>query len=193
MKRKIIYGILYLIIAGLFIYVGTYNYKIKTKEDNVKVANKFKSVDKNNKYKVVELSDVLKTLKNSGVILLANSNDWSDKYAYIVNQAALNTDIKEIELYDITVDRSQNNKLYKELINKLNHYVIVDDENNKHLYMPALIVVKDSEIIYFDNETAEQYTYMKVDEYWSKDSMERKQSVFETKINEYLGVEIADE
>ena len=188
--RYVIYAILFAVIIFLFIYIGTYDFKNKNLKDNDIVASKFSYINSDNKYYMADIGDINKILDGSGAILLANpSNVWADKYASVLNEAALKTGIKKIAVCDITIDRIQNSKKYQNLLKKLDQYVIYDDLGKGHIYMPTFILVKDKKIIYIDNETSQTLKTDAVDTYWSDDAKSNKINIFVEKINEYLEVD----
>ena len=185
--RYIIYGILFCAVIYGFIYIGTYDFKKSNKSDNENVALKFSSLKKDNKFKEVSIDEATKIFKSDGLILFANpKNKWADKYAYILNEAAKESDIKSIAIVDVTTDRKQNSLKYRKLIKALDEYVVYDDLNNKNIYMPAFVIVKNKKIIYFDNETAFHLGNAKFDEYWTPQLEETKKNILLDHIKEYL-------
>ena len=185
--RFVIYGILFSAIIFAFIYIGTYDFKKNNKSDNESVASKFSSLKKDNKFREVSLDEALKIIKNDGLILFANpKNKWADKYAYLLNEAAKESDIKSIAIIDVTADRKQNSLKYQKLIKALDEYIIYDDLNNKNIYMPTFVIVKNKKIIYFDNETAFHLGNAKFDEYWTPELELTKKNILLDNIKEYL-------
>lgn len=185
--RYIIYAILFSAIIFGFIYIGKYDFKMKNNKANELIASKFKSLDKNNKYQEVNIDEAIDIIKNDGLLLIANPNNkWADKYAAILNEAAYQTDIKNIALIDITVDRAQNNRKYKKLLSALDDYVIYDDLGDKTIYMPTFIIVKDNKIIFIDNDTALHLGKDTLDNYWTSEMVNNKKSQLIDMINDYI-------
>ena len=56
--------------------------------------------------------------------------------------------------YNILEDRKDNTDNYKKIVSLLNEHLQYDDEGNKRVYVPAVIVVSEGEIIGFDDETS---------------------------------------
>lgn len=188
--RFVIYGILFSALIFAFIYIGTYDFKNRNKNENEKVALKFPSIKNDNKFVEVNIDQAINIIKNDGLILFANpKNKWADKYAYILNEAVRDTRIKNIAIIDVTVDRQQNSLKYQRLIKALGDYVIFDDLDNAHLYMPTFVIIKNKKIIYFDNETAMNYGYVDFDKYWTLELEETKKNILLDHINEYLRVD----
>lgn len=188
--RFVIYGILFSAVIFAFIYIGTYDFKDRNKNENEKVALKFPSIKNDNKFVEVNIDQAINIVKNDGLILFANpKNKWADKYAYILNEAVRDTKIKNIAIIDVTVDRQQNSLKYQRLIKALGDYVIYDDLDNAHLYMPTFVIIKNKKIIYFDNETAMNYGYVDFDKYWTLELEETKKNILLDHIDEYLRVD----
>ena len=188
--RFVIYGILFSALIFAFIYIGTYDFKDRNKNENEKVALKFPSIKNDNKFVEVNIDQAINIIKNDGLILFANpKNKWADKYAYILNEAVRDTRIKNIAIIDVTVDRQQNSLKYQRLIKALGDYVIYDDLDNAHLYMPTFVIIKNKKIIYFDNETAMNYGYVDFDKYWTLELEETKKNILLDHIDEYLRVD----
>ena len=188
--RFVIYGILFSAVIFGFIYIGTYDFKDRNKNENEKVALKFPSIKNDNKFVEVNIDQAINIVKNDGLILFANpKNKWADKYAYILNEAVRDTRIKNIAIIDVTVDRQQNSLKYQRLIKALGDYVIYDDLDNAHLYMPTFVIIKNKKIIYFDNETAMNYGYVDFDKYWTLELEETKKNILLDHIDEYLMVD----
>lgn len=188
--RYVIYGILFLILIFLFIYIGTYDFKSTKESANERVALKFASIKKDNKFVDVGIDEAIKIVKSDGIILFANPDSiWADKYAYLVNEAAKETDVEKIAIIDITVERLKNSRKYQNLIKAIGDYAVYDDLGNPNLYMPAFMIVKDKKIIYFDNETAFTYGYYDFDDYWTSELQNVKKDMLKMKIDEYLRAE----
>ena len=188
--RFVIYGILFSAVIFGFIYIGTYDFKDRNKNENEKVALKFPSIKNDNKFVEVNIDQAINIVKNDGLILFANpKNKWADKYAFILNEAARDTRIKNIAIIDVTVDRQQNSLKYQKLIKALGDYIIYDDLGNAHLYMPTFVIIKNKKIIYFDNETAMNYGYVDFDKYWTLELEETKKNILLDHIDEYLRVD----
>ena len=188
--RFVIYGILFSAVIFGFIYIGTYDFKDRNKKENEKVALKFPSIKNDNKFVEVNIDQAINIVKNDGLILFANpKNKWADKYAYILNEAVRDTRIKNIAIIDVTVDRQQNSLKYQRLIKALGDYIIYDDLDNAHLYMPTFVIIKNKKIIYFDNETAMNYGYVDFDKYWTLELEETKKNILLDHIDEYLRVD----
>ena len=185
-----IYAILFSVIIFLFIYIGTYDFEHKNRKDNYIVASKFSYLGSDNKYYMADINEINHILESSGAILLANpDNRWADKYASVLNEAALKTDIKKIAICDITVDRMQNSKKYQNLLKKLDQYIIYDDLGEGHIYMPTFILVKDKKVIFIDNTTSQTLKTDTIEDRWSDSNTENKINTFVEKINEYLEVD----
>ena len=138
---------------GLFIYFGSKEYTIKT-PDNVKFSNEYKDISKNNIFSYVSAEQVKEILnKKSGILFMGfASNVWSHYYANYLNEVAISNGIKNIYYYDFQKDRNLNNQLYNDIVTYLEDYLNISDTNGKDLFAPTIVIVKNGEVIYFDDE-----------------------------------------
>ena len=79
-------------------------------------------------------------------------------------------------------DRTKNSKLYRQIENKLSDYLYELDTGVVRLSTPALILVKNGNIVYFDDETSIERNNITPDYYWS----EEKVNSFKNRISSYL-------
>lgn len=152
--QMIIYLFLYVICIGLFILIGTTNYKKDESSESIKFSSLYNLVPENNVYVFSNHNDVMDILNGrSGVILFAfPSNKYSNYYAYLLNKAALYTGVEKIYYYDFLKDRDESNGTYETIVNKLSDYLKANDEDIKEIYAPSVLVVKDGEVIsYLDD------------------------------------------
>ena len=79
-------------------------------------------------------------------------------------------------------DRSKGTKYFKQLEEILSEYLKVTDQGVEYLFTPALVFIKDGEIMYFDDETALTSYNTSPNIYWS----EEKVNDFQQRIAYYL-------
>lgn len=151
--KKIISLICLVVMTYLFIYFGTQDYSVKI-TDNVKFSNEYKDIKKNNVFSYAKEHEILDILNNgSGVIFMGfPSNIWSHYYADYLNEMAIINDIEKVYYYDFKKDRSMDNQTYLNIVKKLSAYLTSDDLDNMDISAPTIAVVKDGNIIYFDDE-----------------------------------------
>lgn len=182
--RIIIYFILFTVLIGAFIYLGKKDFSDTSKQDdNVRFAQEY-SINKDNPFVYSYGTEIVDILKNkSGIIYLGfSSNDWCKYYVKYLYDVLKENDVKKVYYYDILKDRAKNTKYYVELETLLSDYLYELDNGNIHVLTPALIFVKDGNIIYFDDETSIERKNITPDYYWTNDRVD----AFKEKINAYI-------
>ncbi len=169
-KTMIIQIILFFILIGCFVFVGTRNYNKKTEKDSVRFHREFK-IGEENVYKYLTATDAYKYVQSDNAIILfgIKNSKWVSSYAKIVNEAALESNIDEIYYFDITEDREDKNGSYQSIVKYLKDYITYLDNGRANLYAPALLVKKNGLIFYFNDETALSKGMITADEYWTED------------------------
>lgn len=157
-KRNVIKLILFCVMIYLFAYLGTKEYQTDV-VDNIRFSSEYKDISKNNVFVYLNENKVLEILNGKSGILFMGfpSNIWSHYYAEYLNEVAINNHIEEIYYYDFRKDRNLNNNTYTNIVNKLKEYLTFDDIGNMDLSAPTIVIVKNGEILYFDDEI----TYIK--------------------------------
>lgn len=188
--KRVIQGILFILIIGAFIFVGTRDFTKKEKVDNEKFDSEYSNVDKDNVFVYANIQDVYTKFKNGDVIIFMGfpSNKWSGYYASLLNTAAKEAGIKEILYYDFKKDRESKNATYQSLVLRLNSYVYTIDTGRQDIYAPTLVIVKNGKVIYFDNETAIMKGNVNPEEYWSENKKLMQINKFKLMFNDYLGI-----
>lgn len=186
--KRIFQGILFVLIIGAFIYIGTRDFSNEVEIDNEKFDSEYKNVDKDNVFVYATATEVYSKLKNGTAIIFMGfpNNEWSGYYANILNQAAKESGISEILYYNFLEDRTNKNATYQSIVLKLSNYMTTKDDGTKDLYAPTLIIIKNGKIITYDNETAFNIGNIKPTEYWNEYRTGIKLNNFKTMFNEYL-------
>ena len=140
------------------------------KEEKVAKEDKFAleySIDENHKFKSSKIHDIFDILdSDSGIIYFANSDEEkSIIYTDIINNIFNKLDVDKINYYNPSTIKNNNTKYYRELLNLVGEYSVLDENNNSSLDIPSLYFVKDGEII----------GYMSSNEY-SVDSLMKKKT-----------------
>ena len=140
------------------------------KEEKVAKEDKFAleySIDENHKFKSSKIHDIFDILdSDTGIIYFANSDEEkSIIYTDIINNIFNKLDVDKINYYNPSTIKNNNTKYYRELLNLVGEYSILNDNNNSSLDIPSLYFVKDGEII----------GYMSSNEY-SVDSLMKKKT-----------------
>ena len=138
-----------------FISLGTKDYKTSV-SDNIRFSNEYKDISKNNVFKYVGEHEVLEILNGKSGILFFGfpSNIWCHYYAEYLNEIAILHDIKEIYYYDFKKDRNMNNVTYNGIVEKLKQYLVINDLGEMDLSAPTVLIVKNGNVLYFDDEIA---------------------------------------
>lgn len=170
MKKNIIVPIsilVLLIIAGL-----TYFFLLKKEEvtpDNVKFAKEYTKISEDNLFKYKTLEEVNKILtKGTGVVYLGFPEcPWCQEYVKYIDEVSKSVGLDKVYYSNILDDRKNDTEEYKETVKILSDYLSNDDEGNKRVYVPSVIVVSSGKIVMFDDETARDTKgYDSPKEYW---------------------------
>jgi hypothetical protein len=187
-KQMLIYIFIFCLLIYGFIYLGTKNYDTK-KGDHEKFDSQFSLVDDNNVYTYINSNDAKRLLNAENTIIFfgTSNSEWVNYYAKILNDVALKSGVKNINYYDFFEDRKNANGTYESIVEKLSKYATVDDEGKKNIYAPSLLVIKDSNIIYFDNETSITQGDITPEVYWNEYQTGLKTSILTEIFSEYVG------
>ena len=170
----------------VFIYLGNKTYN--GVPDNVLFATEFKDVDEHNVYKYATAREVYEKLDKDIVVLFGfKANKWTGFMASMLDVAARKTKINEIYYYDFYDDRLNNNGNYELIVNKLNGLIYTNDRGKKELYAPSILIIKNGQIIYFDDETAFVKGDVEPSSYWTGEKSEVKINIIADALREYRG------
>lgn len=138
--------------------------------DSKKFANEYNQVTEYNVFVYKNINEITKILEHgTGVIYLGFPEcPWCQAYVPKLNEVADTEGLEKIYYYNILEIRKNNTKEYQKLVNILSDYLQYDDEGNKRIYVPAVIVVSKGKIIGFDDESS--YDTLGFDdpaEYWN--------------------------
>lgn len=175
MKKNIIVPLsilILLIIAGL-----TYFFLIKKEEvtpDNVKFAKEYTKISEDNLFKYKTLEEVNKILtKGTGVVYLGFPEcPWCQEYVKYIDEVSKSVGLDKVYYSNILDDRKNDTEEYKETVKILSDYLSNDDEGNKRVYVPSVIVVSSGKIVMFDDETAKDTKgYDSPKDYWQSENL----------------------
>ena len=180
-KRGLVIFILGVILLVLFIWsTGAFS----KNSDATKFYSEYGSVSdikENNLYKYASKEQVLNILDHdTGVIYFGYSTcTWCKSMVSVLNDAAREAEVKEINYYDIKNDRdelvlNENNEIitekqgtafYRELLKELDDvlspYLLKDsegkevDKEEKRIYVPLVVFVKEGEAVFAHQNTIE--------------------------------------
>ena len=179
MKKKVIIGIVVLLVLAI-IGVGLYFLLRDKKEetpqlsDAVKFSQEYTGVGEDNVFVYRDAEEIIRILKNgTGVVYLGFPEcKWCQKYVTYLNEAAKENDITRIYYFDILDARSKNTSEYQQIVSLLEEYLEYDEEGNKRVFVPAVIVVDKGEIVGFDDETSlDTHDLDDPEEYWTEEEV----------------------
>ena len=189
--KNVISILLFVIMLILFAYLGTKDY---TKEvaDNVRFATEYPEVSKNNIYKYTKEHEILNILNGgNGIVFMGfPSNTWSHYYALYLNEAAQINQVSKIYYYDFKKDRDINSKTYLNIVEKLKEYLYVTDLDTIDLSAPTILIVKNGEIIYFNNEVSQMKANITPEEYFNEYHKNVFMNEIDTYLKTYMGKEV---
>jgi len=149
MKHKI------LLIATLIICLVLSGCK-KEPTDSEKFKEEYSQVGEYNVFVYRTSDEIIKILEHgTGVVYLGFPEcPWCQAYVPYLNEVADIEGLEKIYYYNIYNDRKDNTEFYQKVVNLTKDYLKYDEEGNKRIFVPAIIAVKEGEIIGFDDETS---------------------------------------
>ena len=184
--QMIIYCILFIILIGAFIYLGTLDYD-ESLPDNEQFAEDFSLVSEDNVFKYVNATDALMVANGTkGIVLFGTHNEWVNYYANIVNKVAKEVGIDTIYYYDFVSNRQDNNGTYEAIVESLSDYVTYNDYGTPEIYAPSLLVVSGDEVLLFDTETSFVRGDIAPSEYWNSFNESAKMQELRNVFTKYL-------
>ena len=186
--QMVIYILLFIALLSLFILVGEIDFKKEEDTEAVQFSSLYNLVDKDNLYVFSDATDILNILKGrSGVIFLAfPSNKWANKYAEILNEVAKEVNLDKIYYYDFKKDREESNGTYETIVNNLEMYIPINDENEKNIQAPTIIIVKKGKIIAFFDEVTLMKGPVTPKEYYNENQVASIKSSLKVALEDYL-------
>ena len=187
--QKVFYVISFIFLFAAFIYLGTKNYNapIRKLSDQESFPQEY-GITSDNIYVYKTSQEVLELLNTgSGIIFFAfPENEWSHVYADLLNEVGKSYGIDEIWYYNFYKDRNNDNYYYNNIVRILNAYVPVTDTGEKDLYAPSFVIVREGEIIGYDDETSIVSGDVTVDDYWTMEKQQKKKVELGVLFQKYL-------
>ena len=187
--QKVFYVISFIFLFAAFIYLGTKNYNapIRKLSDQESFTQEY-GITSDNIYVYKTSQEVLELLNTgSGIIFFAfPENEWSHVYADLWNEVGKSYGIDEIWYYNFYKDRNNDNYYYNNIVRILNAYVPVTDTGEKDLYAPSFVIVREGEIIGYDDETSIVSGDVTVDDYWTMEKQQKKKVELGVLFQKYL-------
>ena len=188
--QMIIYILLMIIILILFIVIGKHDFNKNISTEAEQFNQIFTNVPKENVFKfsnAQEVNNIINSKKSKSIILFGfKANNWTSYYAQYIDEVAKEMDIKEVLYYDFESDRKDKNGTYETIVNSLSVYTKYTDYNTSEIYAPTLLVVKNGEILLYDDSTAVRSGNYTPDIYWQDYQIEDFKSTLRLVFAEYL-------
>lgn len=187
--QKIFYILSFIFLIAAFIYLGTKNFDTTKKLTDAERFEQEYHITKDNLFVYKNSKEILDTINSSSAIIYMAypENEWSASYANHLNDVAKSLGIKEIYYYNFKKDKSNNNHYYEDIVTKLSSYLPSIDSISKNLYAPTLLIVKNKEILYYDDETSIIRGDVSVEDYWTKDKISNQKKELTMILREYMG------
>ena len=191
-KRTIIDIILIFVLLGVLIVLGQIDYKQDEKKDSRRFDKDYSMVSKDNVFKYVNDEELYKIINKGNAVVFFGfkENEWCNYYAKILNDSAKSVGLDKIYYYDFFFFWEKSSTYYRKIVDYMKDYLKITDTNKFDIYSPSLIVIKDKNVIYYDDETSIVYSFQKPKDYWNEDSIKVKSVQFESAFNTYLGKDI---
>ncbi len=188
--QKVLYFICFTFLIVAFIYLGTRNYHVKELPDNELFYRDYPNVGLDNSYQVLSAVETLSLLSNgTGVIFFGfPENSWSGMVAEMLNEASKEVDYPVISYFNFYDERESYNENYKDILQKLSDYLVLDDMGTKRLYAPTVVGVINGKIIYYDAETTFVKNKMSVEDYWTTEKKDAKIEDYKAVFEQLKGV-----
>ena len=153
MKKKIL---LLIPIMFIFLLVGCNKNEKETESDSQKFAKEYTKVTDDNYFVYRNSEEIIKILEHgTGAVYIGFPEcPWCQAYVPMLNEVADIEGLEKVYYYNILEDRKDNTDNYQKIVSLLSDYLQYDDEGNKRVYVPAVIVVSEGKIIGFDDETS---------------------------------------
>lgn len=172
--RKLGYFFLYSLVILAFIYLGTKDYHLVSyATDGERFNGDYNEIPRNNPFVYLNSTELIDLLNNgSGIVFMGNSeNEWSARYAKYLYEIATDLHIEKIYYYDVKKVKLLKNRNYYNIILALEGNLIETDDSKNNLFSPSLYIVKDGEVIFYDNTTAVVNNALELDEYWTSSNI----------------------
>lgn len=186
--QMVIYIILFIVCFALFIIIGRMDFEKHYESDAEKFNSLYNLVEKDNIYTFSNATDVLNIINGrSGVILLGfSSNKWTNYTAKILNETAKEVGLTQIYYYDFLQDRKASNGTYETIVNNLSAYVPINDLGRKDIQAPAVLIVKNGQIIAYFDDTAIMRGIIDPKDYYTETEIEATKAKFKMALSEYI-------
>lgn len=186
-KKMFVLGFTLIVIGLILLYFFLIKKEDSKETDAQKFKNEYTKVSDDNPFVYRNIDQIINILeKGTGVVYLGFPEcPWCQAYVPYVDEVAKKVGIDKVYYFNIQEDRKNNTEEYQKIVKILNAYLSNDEEGNKRVFVPALIVVKDGEIVVFNDETSlDTKGYEKPEDYWKNEGTEDLKTLFEKSFKE---------
>lgn len=163
-----------IIVLGFLGLISFYYLNLTKTTDASKFREEYSNVSEDNIFVYRTDKEIIEILKHgTGIVYLGFPEcPWCQAYVSYLDEVAKETKIEKIYYLNILEIRKNNTKEYQEIVSLLDNYLSYDEEGKKRIYVPAIVAVKEGEIIGFDDETSHDTKgYETPEEYWKNEDL----------------------
>ena len=163
------------IVLGFLGLISFYYLNLAKVTDASKFKEEYSNVSEDNVFVYRTEKEIIDILKHgTGIVYLGFPEcPWCQAYVSYLDEVAKETKIEKIYYLNILEIRKNNTREYQEIVSLLDNYLSYDEEGKKRIYVPAIVAVKEGEIIGFDDETSHDTKgYETPEEYWENENLD---------------------
>lgn len=163
-----------IIVLGFLGLISFYYLNLTKVTDASKFKEEYSNVSEDNVFVYRTDKEIIEILKHgTGIVYLGFPEcPWCQAYVSYLDEVAKETKIEKIYYLNILEIRKNNTREYQEIVSLLDNYLSYDEEGKKRIYVPAIVAVKEGEIIGFDDETSHDTKgYETPEEYWKNEDL----------------------
>lgn len=176
-----------IIVLGFLGLISFYYLNLTKVTDASKFKEEYSRVSEDNVFVYRTDKEIIDILKHgTGIVYLGFPEcPWCQAYVSYLDEVAKETKIEKIYYLNILEIRKNNTKEYQEIVSLLDNYLSYDEEGKKRIYVPAIVAVKEGEIIGFDDETSHDTKgYETPEEYWKNEDLDGLKAKLEKMFSE---------
>lgn len=176
-----------IIVLGFLGLISFYYLNLTKVTDASKFKEEYSRVSEDNVFVYRTDKEIIEILKHgTGIVYLGFPEcPWCQAYVSYLDEVAKETKIEKIYYLNILEIRKNNTKEYQEIVSLLDNYLSYDEEGKKRIYVPAIVAVKEGEIIGFDDETSHDTKgYETPEEYWKNEDLDGLKAKLEKMFSE---------
>ena len=175
------------IVLGFLGLISFYYLNLTKVTDASKFKEEYSRVSEDNVFVYRTDKEIIDILKHgTGIVYLGFPEcPWCQAYVSYLDEVAKETKIEKIYYLNILEIRKNNTREYQEIVSLLDNYLSYDEEGKKRIYVPAIVAVKEGEIIGFDDETSHDTKgYETPEEYWKNEDLDGLKAKLEKMFSE---------